>query len=133
MRPTEYFRRNVFVACRGDELTLPAAVELAGDDNLVFNTDYPHPDGTWPWGIDRLGRSRSPKRASARSWGQRRARLRSRMNQIAATALASLACRMTGSGCFATGDDRRYAAVRGWIAGTIAAISLGRAWKARRR
>jgi predicted TIM-barrel fold metal-dependent hydrolase len=54
MRPTEYFRRNVFVACRGDEMTLPAAVELAGDDNLVFNTDYPHPDGTWPWGIARL-------------------------------------------------------------------------------
>ena len=20
-------------------------------DNLVFNTDYPHPDGTWPWGM----------------------------------------------------------------------------------
>jgi len=54
MRPSEYFRRNVFVACRGDEITLPAAVELAGDDNFVFNTDYPHPDGTWPWGFDRL-------------------------------------------------------------------------------
>jgi len=54
MRPTEYFRRNVFVACRGDEMTLPAAVQLAGDDNIVFNTDYPHPDGTWPWGMERL-------------------------------------------------------------------------------
>jgi predicted TIM-barrel fold metal-dependent hydrolase len=54
MRPTEYFRRNVYVACRGDEMTLPAAVALAGDDNLVFNTDYPHPDGTWPWGLERL-------------------------------------------------------------------------------
>ena len=30
-------------------------VALAGDDNLVFNTDYPHPDGTFPWGIERLG------------------------------------------------------------------------------
>ena len=54
MRPTEYFRRNVFVACRGDEMTLPAVVALAGDDNVVFNTDYPHPDGTWPWGLERL-------------------------------------------------------------------------------
>jgi predicted TIM-barrel fold metal-dependent hydrolase len=54
MRPTEYFRRNVYVACRGDEMTLPAVVELVGDDNLVFNTDYPHPDGTWPWGLERL-------------------------------------------------------------------------------
>jgi predicted TIM-barrel fold metal-dependent hydrolase len=54
LRPTEYVRRNVFVACRGDEMTLPSVVALAGDDNVVFNTDYPHPDGTWPWGIERL-------------------------------------------------------------------------------
>src|SRR5262249_24501490 len=54
MRPTEYFRRNVFVACRGDERPLPAAVQLTGDDYFTFNTDYPHPDGTWPWGMDRL-------------------------------------------------------------------------------
>ena len=54
MRPTEYFKRNVFVACRGDEMTLPSVVQLAGDDNVVFNTDYPHPDGTWPWGMERL-------------------------------------------------------------------------------
>jgi predicted TIM-barrel fold metal-dependent hydrolase len=54
MPPTEYFRRNVFVACRGDERTLPSVVALAGDDNLVFNTDYPHPDGTFPWGLERL-------------------------------------------------------------------------------
>jgi predicted TIM-barrel fold metal-dependent hydrolase len=54
-RPTEYFRRNVFVACRGDEMTLPSVVGLAGDENIVFNTDYPHPDGTWPWGLERLG------------------------------------------------------------------------------
>lgn len=49
-----YFRRNVFVACRGDEMTLPSVVQLAGDANIVFNTDYPHPDGTWPWGMERL-------------------------------------------------------------------------------
>src|SRR5262249_56952343 len=54
MRPTEHFRRNVFVACRGDEMTLPAAVQLAGHDNLVFNTDYPHPDATPPWAMERL-------------------------------------------------------------------------------
>jgi predicted TIM-barrel fold metal-dependent hydrolase len=54
MSPTEYFRRRFFVAARGDERTLKAAVELAGEDNLLFNTDYPHPDGTFPWGIERL-------------------------------------------------------------------------------
>jgi uncharacterized protein len=54
-RPTEYFKSNVLVAARGDEVTLKSVVELVGDDNLLFNTDYPHPDGTWPWGIRRLG------------------------------------------------------------------------------
>jgi predicted TIM-barrel fold metal-dependent hydrolase len=61
MRPTEYFRRNVFVACRGDEMTLPSVIALAGDDNLVFNTDYPHPDGTFPWGIERLAAQPIPE------------------------------------------------------------------------
>ncbi len=50
-RPTEYFKANFLVAARGDEMTLPAAVELVGEDYLTFNTDYPHPDGTWPQGM----------------------------------------------------------------------------------
>lgn len=52
--PTEYFRESFYVAARGDERTLPAAVDLVGDRNLLFNTDYPHPDGTWPWGMEAL-------------------------------------------------------------------------------
>ena len=54
MRPSEIFARQVFVAARGDERTLPSVVELVGDDNIVFNTDYPHPDGTFPWGLERF-------------------------------------------------------------------------------
>jgi predicted TIM-barrel fold metal-dependent hydrolase len=54
LRPTEYFRRNFFVACRGDEMTLRSVVDLVGDDNVLFNTDYPHPDGTFPWGMQKL-------------------------------------------------------------------------------
>ncbi len=54
MPPSAYFQRNAFVACRGDERTLRSVVELVGDDRIVFNTDYPHPDGTWPWGMTRL-------------------------------------------------------------------------------
>lgn len=52
--PTVYFRRNFFVAARGDEPTLPSVIELVGDENLLFNTDYPHPDGTYPFGMDAL-------------------------------------------------------------------------------
>jgi len=50
-RPTAYFKSNFLVAARGDERTLPAAVELVGEDYLTFNTDYPHPDGTFPGGM----------------------------------------------------------------------------------
>jgi len=53
-RPTEYFKSNFLVACRGDEMTLPAAIDLVGDDYITFNTDYPHPDGTWPAGFTAL-------------------------------------------------------------------------------
>jgi hypothetical protein len=42
------------LACRGDEATLPSVVDLVGDDYLTFNTDYPHPDGMRPSGIERL-------------------------------------------------------------------------------
>jgi predicted TIM-barrel fold metal-dependent hydrolase len=52
--PTEYFKSNFLVACRGDEMTLPSVVSLVGDSYITFNTDYPHPDGTWPSGMERL-------------------------------------------------------------------------------
>lgn len=52
--PSEYFEQSFFVAARGDEATLPGVVELVGDQNVLFNTDYPHPDGTFPWGIGSL-------------------------------------------------------------------------------
>ena len=54
MRPTEYFKRNFYIAARGDEFTLPSVVEMAGDDNFIFNTDYPHSDGSYPWGVQSL-------------------------------------------------------------------------------
>ena len=44
MKPSEYFYRQGFVACDGDEAAVKAAVDLCGDDNIVWNTDYPHPD-----------------------------------------------------------------------------------------
>jgi predicted TIM-barrel fold metal-dependent hydrolase len=53
-RPTEYFRSNVCVAFRGDEPTMKAAVELVGDDNFTWDSDYPHPDGTFPWGVEAM-------------------------------------------------------------------------------
>ncbi len=33
---------------------MPAAVALVGDDNFTWDTDYPHPDGAFPWGIEAM-------------------------------------------------------------------------------
>jgi uncharacterized protein len=54
MSPTAYFRRNFYVACRGDERTLPSVVDLVGDDRLLFHTDYPHSDASWPAGLEAI-------------------------------------------------------------------------------
>jgi uncharacterized protein len=54
MSPTDYFKRNFFVAFRGDEPTLKSAIELVGDDNFLWDTDYPHGDGTFPWGLQKF-------------------------------------------------------------------------------
>src|SRR5207245_1788461 len=83
MRPTEYFRRNVFVACRGDEMTLPSVLALVGDDDLVCNRAYPlagwprrsRAQGSRPPGAPRAARAASRERRVPRR-GQSRLRRR---------------------------------------------------------
>jgi predicted TIM-barrel fold metal-dependent hydrolase len=48
MAPSEYFRRQGYVACDGDEGSLPGVIHLGWEDNTVWNTDYPHPDAPDP-------------------------------------------------------------------------------------
>jgi predicted TIM-barrel fold metal-dependent hydrolase len=44
LKPSEYFRRQCFVAIEPEEPGLPEVVRLLGPDNLLFGTDYPHAD-----------------------------------------------------------------------------------------
>ncbi|MEE9247746.1 MAG: hypothetical protein V3U79_03505, partial [Dehalococcoidia bacterium] len=39
LKPSEYFKRQCFVACDADEGTLPLVVDYLDGDNIVFNTD----------------------------------------------------------------------------------------------
>jgi predicted TIM-barrel fold metal-dependent hydrolase len=49
MKPSDYFRRQVFVGCEPFEDPLfEWAVDLLGDDNLVLATDTPHWDSATP-------------------------------------------------------------------------------------
>ncbi len=43
-KPSQYFKRQCFVAIEPDEPYLPALIEFIGADNLLFGTDYPHGD-----------------------------------------------------------------------------------------
>ncbi len=48
MKPSEYLRRNCYLSVEADEETVHQYVEVFGDDNLVFSTDYPHADSKFP-------------------------------------------------------------------------------------
>jgi predicted TIM-barrel fold metal-dependent hydrolase len=45
--PSEYIRRHVF-SCIYDDRTALRLIDVIGEDNLCFETDYPHQNGTWP-------------------------------------------------------------------------------------
>ena len=48
LKASEYFQRQCFVACDPDEAALKGAVMHLGEDNIVWNTDYSHPDAPDP-------------------------------------------------------------------------------------
>jgi len=52
LKPSEYFRRQCVIGAEGEERELPMVVELIGDDNIVFSTDYPHSDSDFPHAVD---------------------------------------------------------------------------------
>lgn len=53
LKPSEYFRRQCWISTEV-ERELPMIIELVGDDNIVYSTDYPHGDSDFPHAIDEL-------------------------------------------------------------------------------
>ena len=47
MLPSDYFHRNVFVGFQEDSLGISMR-HIIGVDNLLWGSDYPHPEGTFP-------------------------------------------------------------------------------------
>ena len=46
--PVEYFRRNCWVTTECEERLVYHVIEELGDDRILFETDYPHPDSKYP-------------------------------------------------------------------------------------
>lgn len=47
LKPSEYFRRNMFCTFMDDEVGLAQRHEI-GIENILWSTDFPHPATTWP-------------------------------------------------------------------------------------
>jgi predicted TIM-barrel fold metal-dependent hydrolase len=48
LRPTDYFLRQCTLACDSDERAFKSVVDYLNAENMVWNSDYPHPDAPEP-------------------------------------------------------------------------------------
>lgn len=48
LKPSEYFKRQCYVSFDPDETTLPLLLPTLGEDRVVWGSDYPHLDATFP-------------------------------------------------------------------------------------
>lgn len=51
LKPSEYFKRQCWISTEAEK-ELPMIVELVGDDNIVYSTDYPHGDSEYPRAVE---------------------------------------------------------------------------------
>jgi len=53
-KPSTYFLRQCFISMDADEHLAADMLKRLGDDNVVFSTDYPHPDSAFPHAVENL-------------------------------------------------------------------------------
>jgi predicted TIM-barrel fold metal-dependent hydrolase len=62
LAPSEYFARQCWISYEIDERTLPALAPFIGERRIVWGSDYPHHDATFPGALDTLRRTLAPLR-----------------------------------------------------------------------
>ncbi len=60
LRPSEYFARQCWVSFEVEERTLPALAPFVGAEHVVWGSDYPHHDATFPGAVEALRRTVAP-------------------------------------------------------------------------
>jgi predicted TIM-barrel fold metal-dependent hydrolase len=75
--PGEIFARQCFVSVEGDERSLPALLDLIGEDVLFWASDFPHFDGHFPGAVREAveGLSSLPERVTRKVLGENAARM----------------------------------------------------------
>jgi predicted TIM-barrel fold metal-dependent hydrolase len=48
LTPKEFFRRNIYATMWFEHSNLPNLVAAVGEDNILFETDFPHPTCLFP-------------------------------------------------------------------------------------
>jgi predicted TIM-barrel fold metal-dependent hydrolase len=60
LKPSEYFARQCWISYEIDEQTLPALTPFIGGTRIVWGSDYPHHDATFPGAVDALRATIAP-------------------------------------------------------------------------
>ena len=47
MKPSDYWKRNFFATYQSDPIGI-RLIDILGEDNVMWGSDFPHPDGVWP-------------------------------------------------------------------------------------
>jgi len=55
MKPSEYWRRQMYATFQQDEIGI-RLIDAIGEDNVMWGSDFPHPDGVWPDSRETLDR-----------------------------------------------------------------------------
>ena len=55
MKPSEYWRRQCFATYQSDPIGV-RLIDVLGEDNVMWGSDFPHPDGVWPDSQDFIAR-----------------------------------------------------------------------------
>ncbi|HEV8440708.1 MAG TPA: amidohydrolase family protein [Methylomirabilota bacterium] len=54
-KPSEYIRSgSIYFSCEADEWLLPQALKLVGENQIVYASDFPHWDNSYPGSIDEI-------------------------------------------------------------------------------
>ena len=59
MLPSQYFRRNLYATFWFEKTNIPALVASVGEDNILFETDFPHPTCLYPKPLDSVAEKMS--------------------------------------------------------------------------
>jgi predicted TIM-barrel fold metal-dependent hydrolase len=75
-KPSEYFRRQCYISCESHEDNLGATIQAVGEDRILFASDYPHWDATFPGATKAiLGRTDISPEAKKKIMGENTQRL----------------------------------------------------------